>query len=325
MKRRLFVGLLLTTCALSGQTPAQRRALVHGGEVWIPGPPLDHVPRWNGSLLVGCDQCRSNGPLLWTVDRQGRRDEIAFELAGAGFIAVDDIASGSDGALAVAGYALSNDSRIASFIAWISPDRKRQIVTRTWPFCPYMVALVPDGTIWAVGPVKVGDTTDNLTPNVLRHYDPSGRMIAAADVKARGYNGLAEVASGSYLRASPDRVGWLTHGCEYIEFSFSAVEIGRYNCPNGIWDSHSVGGIALSSANDVLVGGKDNGPLLTPFELDRARHTWNPVAVPADTANGWDHILGFDGLTLVTYPLAFPAGKLRWFNWAEGPAAASGH
>jgi len=54
-------------------------------------------------------------------------------------------------------------------------------------------------------------------------------------------------------------------------------------------------------------------------------HCEDCVAVPADTANGWDHILGFDGLTLVTYPLAFPAGKLRWFNWAEGPAAASGH
>jgi hypothetical protein len=317
MKRRLLVSLLLAICALSGQTPAHRRALVHESEDWIPGPPLDHVPEWNGSLLVGCDQCQSWGPILFTVDRQGRRDEVVFELPGSGFVNVDGMSSGPDGALAVVGYALSDDSRIARFIAWISPDRKRQIVTRVGPFRPYKVTVAPDGTIWTVGPVKAGDTTDDLYPNVLRHYEPSGRLLATATVKARPFLASAEVAAGSNLLASSDRIGWLTYGCEYIEFSFSAMEMGRYNCPLGAVNSFDVDGIGLSAEDDVVVGGRPKPPF-APLELNRITRTWDPVPVPADAARSWHRVIGFDGLSLVTLS---GGDKLRRFIWGEPPPA----
>jgi hypothetical protein len=244
---------------------------------------------------------------------------MTFRLPDAAYVSAEVIASGPDGALVVAGYALSADSRIASYIAWISPDRKRQIVNRVWPFRPYVVSVAPDGTIWAVGPVKIGDTTDDQSSNVLRHYEPSGRLLATVDVKARGYNGLASVSDGSKLRTSSDRVGWLTHACEYIEFSFSAVEMGRYECPNGIQDSQMVGGIALSSEGDLLVGGRTGPP--SPFELDRATKTWNPVSVPADILRRPYEVLGFDGSTLVTQS----SGRLQRFTLGEAPAPSNGH
>lgn len=314
----LFLLSSLAAGLLYGQLPAQHRALISEGETQIQGAPIYSVPRWKGSRLVGCDQCQSRGPILWTVDRQGRREEIVFEVPESGYISAWDIASGPDGALAVVGYAMSNDSRLADFVAWISPDRKRQIITRVWPYHPYAVTVAPDGTIWTVGPVKHEDSTVDLHANVLRHYDPSGRLLATVTVRGtRRYNGLARVAPASALMASNDRIGWLTNACEYIEFSFSAVEMGRYTCPNGILDGQTVGGVALSSANDLVVGGRRSGPL-APLELDRATRTWIPVPAPAGFHNVYG-ILGFDVLTLVTYPEAF---KLARLNWGDAPPAA---
>jgi len=111
---------------------------------------------------------------------------------------------------------------------------------------------------------------------------------------------------------SNDRVGWLTIACEYIEFSFSAQEIGRYTCPNGAPDILSAGSAALSSADDLLVAGKPSGPL-APLALDRSTGKWNPVAVPADTRSAFE-LEGFDGLTLI---VRRSDGRLQPLTWAQ--------
>lgn len=102
------------------------------------------------------------------------------------------------------GYALSNNPQIVDFILWISPDWKRQIVTRVSPFHPYAVTVAPDGTIWAVGPVKQENSTEDLYPNVLRHYESSGRLLKTVVVSGlRYYNRLAGVGAASDLATGP--------------------------------------------------------------------------------------------------------------------------
>jgi hypothetical protein len=115
--------------------------------------------------------------------------------------------------------------------------------------------------------------------------------------------------------ASSDRVGWLTAACQYIEFSVDAVQLGSYDCPNGYKRIDEVSGVALSSADELFVGGKWVAPL-APLELDRSEGSWRPVPVYRDSGNT-QMILGFDGLTLVTNSMS---SSMRRYSWSEGPA-----
>jgi hypothetical protein len=134
------------------------------------------------------------------------------------------------------------------------------------------------------------------------------------------YNGRTVVADGSDLMASQDRVGWLTNACQYIEFAFDAVELGRYACPNTAKNNSDVGGFALSYGGDAVVGGLRHGSL-APLELDRASGTWVPTQAPSDEYH-LASILGFDGTTLVA--LSEPT-KLRRLSWqALAPGAVDG-
>ena len=79
------------------------------------------------------------------------------------------------------------------------------------------------------------------------------------------------MGDGSALIASNDRIGWLTLACKYYEFSFDGVQMGRYGCPNGQADIHQLGGVALSTANDLLVGASNAVGPLTPLELAESK------------------------------------------------------
>jgi hypothetical protein len=48
---------------------------------------------------------------------------VAFQIPGAGYINVTDVAAGPDGGLTAVGFAISGDSREGTFIASISADR----------------------------------------------------------------------------------------------------------------------------------------------------------------------------------------------------------
>ncbi len=266
----------------------------------IPGvvPSDGWIPRWRNNWLVGCEHCQGS-PLLYTVDAGGRRETIALDIAASAFTYVHDVTVGADRSIAAVGRAISDDSRKGTFIVWISPDRSRQVVTRVWPYTPYVVAMASDGTIWTVGAVLT-DTYRTMYPNVLRHYAPSGQLLTSTNIlNARPNSGGAyTVNQASTLMVSKDRVGWLTFACQYLEFSTDGVELGRYNCPNGPTTITELGGVALSPSDDLLVGAKNAAPL-APLELNRATGNWKPVTVLMDSGNT-NEILGFDGATLVT-------------------------
>jgi len=311
--RKMFCTFSLAIFGLFPEMAlAQRQLVATNDDAPVLIPMTGHVPRWTNNRLAGCDHC-DGAPILYTADQWGDRGTTVLGIPGSDFTSVYDVAAGSDGSLAAVGLAMSGDSRMGTFIAWIAPDRSRQVITRVWPYSPTVAAIAPDGTIWTVG-AMMNDTPRVVYPNVLRHYAPSGQLLASTIVgrtRPTAPNAY-KVSETSALMVSSDRVGWLTSACQYLEFSFDAVELGRYGCPNGYSSIHKIGGVALSSADDLLVGGSHEVGPLALLELDRATNTWNPVQVLQDSGKT-NTLLGFDGLTLITEAVG---PLLRRYAWS---------
>jgi hypothetical protein len=294
------ISLALFFAVLGSSLPATAQHQITAMHDDIEGAVLlgGWVPRWTNDRLAGCEMCQG-APILYTVDRTGNRETVTLDIAESSYVTAYDVAAGADGSIAAVGSAISGDSRTGTFIVWVSPDRSRQVVTRVWPFAPHVVAVAPDGTIWAVGAVG-NDSHRMVYPNVLRHYAPSGQLLTSTIVVGakRSKTGVSNVGEASTLMTSTDRVGWLTSACQYLEFSSGGVELGRYNCPAGYTAINQLGGSALSPSDDLVVGAKQAAPL-APLELDRATGEWKAVPVLQDSGKT-NEILGFDGLTLIT-------------------------
>jgi hypothetical protein len=321
MKLRWLIGILalLATALLSGQTSTRGLVLTQGNTA-LPSP-LQGNMRWTGSRLAGCDYCGGGGrSTLWTVDRGGNRTAVPFEIPGANSTFVRDVAAGPDGSLTAVGFSITGESRQGAFIAWISPETTHQVITKVWPYSPSVVTVASDGSIWTVGDL-FNEKAYVQTYNVLRHYTTSGQLLTSAIIRGVRQNGghTYKVSPASVILASNDRIGWLTSACQYIEFSFDAAQLGSYTCPNGYSRAGDVSGVALSSADDLLVGGKSLAPL-APLELDRATNTWKQVPVYQDSGNT-NSLLGFDGLTLVTLPMPTPGQgtATRRYTWSDSP------
>ena len=318
MKIRWLIGLLMAASLLPGQGSTERGLVLAPDNVSFLPPLMGHM-RWTGNRLASCDYC-ADKPVLWAVDRQGNREAVAFAVPGAYLTQVWDEASGPDGSFTAVGLATSDDSRSGSFIAWISPDTTRQVITRVQPYSPRAVTVASDGTIWSVGEM-LNENRRVVYPNVLRHYTSSGQLLASTVVRGvrKNSGGLYNVSMMSELMVSNDRIGWLTATCQYIEFSFDAVQLGSYACPNGYTEIIGVRGVALSSADDLLIGGKWMAPF-APLQLDRAANTWKPVPIYQDSGKTV-RLLGFDGNTLVG--LSSKVFAMRRYTWADPPVAAA--
>jgi len=305
----MFVGVLATVSLNAQVAPKQvdqtasKHAFTHERDVetafqW------PYVPRWDGAFLVGLMSNHSNGPVIVTIDRDGRRDETLFTLQDAGHINLFDMAASSNGEIATIGDALGGE-RGTTFVARISSDRKNQVVTRVWPYCPMVMTFAPDGTIWTIGHLKDEENTREVAYHVLRRFDPSGKLLGSTILSVKGDTS----DQASYLRASKDRVGWYcTRGGEYVEFSLDGTEIARYDGP-GVKE-RDISGVALSAENDVVVGRLANGKSELEM-LDRQNRTWVPVSVPQEFATTYMRVYGFDGTTLVT---SHSNTELRRFN-----------
>jgi hypothetical protein len=256
------------------------------------------VPTWRWGALYGLDHNRSTEPRLWSADRDGKREDVWFSIPGRPLVTVLSVTGGPDGAIAVSGTANSSDSRAATFVAWISPDRKQQTLIRVGPYMVWSTAIGPDGRIWTTGYI-MDENHFPVTYNVIRSYDRSGAMLSSREVAAKSdfaHHGR-DAAASSYLMTSNSAVGWLTNAGEYIELGFDGRELARFDPPPslvlpGAWPC----GAGLSANGEVLVGvSRETGsPSWWALALDRQARTWT-VALPPD---GHQVIVaGFDGET----------------------------
>ncbi len=124
-------------------------------------------PRWEGGKLVGYLHNHSSGPIIYTMDRDGTRDETLFTLKDGALIHVSDLAGSPNGEIAIVASALTSDTGGTTFLARISAEREHQTITRTWPYCPKVVTFAADGNIWTIGNMKSEDGTQDLARNVL--------------------------------------------------------------------------------------------------------------------------------------------------------------
>ena len=299
-----FVVLGALALPLIGAQPKRTftvEADIETSDVWR------EFPRWNAGQLVGVHSNRSDAPVIYTVDRDGRRDEYLFTISDAKGIHINDVAITPDGEIGLVGGAYGVEGRYTTFVARIAPDRKSQTVTRTWPYCPIVVTIAADGSIWTIGRLKNEEGTEDLAEAVLRTYGEKGTALQSGRINIQ--RPLRRTIEVSYLFSSRDRVGWLTTGGEYIEFSLDGKEIGRYKGPEGS-DRGIGGGVAMSEDNDVVAGNFDNGKAEFVV-LDRSSGEWVPGSFEKEQAPRWVRVLGFDGTTLVTTPAN---GRLRRFK-----------
>jgi hypothetical protein len=166
--------------------------------------------------LIGVEDNHSSAPVIFLIDKDGRRDQFSFSLPDAETIYVHGLATNSMGRVVIAGGAVSGDSKAGSFLALVEPDRKSQRVVRTWPYVPWEVVFAPDGSLWTVG-YTFHDTEDRVVKlNMLSHFDPQGKLLGSVPVQAKPeFPGHSAALSHSFLRTSSDRMGWFTNGMEY--------------------------------------------------------------------------------------------------------------
>jgi hypothetical protein len=256
------------------------------------------VPQWSGTLIVGFEDNLTNAPLVDAIDRDLNRDGISFEIPGANLINIRGVGGGFDGSILVGGNAFSGDSRRAGFIAWIPPDRRRRTLIQTEPFRPEAVVMAADGVIWAAGLIWDGKEGRNNTHSVVQRYDTTGKLLSSLQVPgAKSDSHMAGMADGSsHLLASKNRVGWLTNGYEYVEFSLDGTMLDRFDGPQ---ESGVVGfaGWGLSAENQVVLGlAIGNGSKV--MALDRVARSWAPMPLPGHQPGEWVRVIGFDGATL---------------------------
>ena len=268
-----------------------------------------HVPAWSGNLLLRVEDNLTASPLIDTTTRDGVHEAIAFDVAGSDLVNIRSVAAGNDGSILVAGNAFSRDSRRAGFLSYITPDRRNRTLIQTAWFFPETAALAADGTIWAIGSTFDGLEGRHNTFNVLQRYDRAGKMLSSSHSAGAiaWSNSSFDAGESSHLLPSRDRVGWLTNGCQYIEFSLTGAELGRFGPPEGMSQQGALQGVAISGSGHLVLskrGGAGSGMLA----LDRESASWSPVIVVGQSPSASLTVLGFDGEALV---VSQGAGKLR--------------
>jgi hypothetical protein len=253
------------------------------------------LPLWSGHSLLQVEKNYSAAPVLYAIDKNGNREDIPLAIPKAFRIGVWSASAGRDGALAVLTSALSDDSRGALVLNWISPDRTRRTMTRIdRPYIAERVVIAADGTIWTAGE----SVDNNVKAPVLWRFDSSGKQLGAyvpGDTLRGRYP-----AEHSFLVSSRDRIGWYTGPNEYIEFAFDGTMIGRFP---GFPPAEGVRteAAALSDDNDVLICNKNsNTHTYQLYALDRVTRAWDPVTFT--DKSDITLISGFEGTTLVTIP-----------------------
>ena len=228
---------------------------------------------------------------------------MCFHFPGGRRITILGVAAAAGGSLAVIGFFYDADGRPVHFLSCIAKDHLTKTVTRLSPYLPSALTVAPDGVIWTVGWVE-GSDGDVQQPNVMKRFDPSGKLLSTLPLQVRGIprQSRGDVTAWSILRASKDRVAWLTSANQYLEFALDGSELARLNGPTGRMDRDMISAsFVLSASNDALVSfateGPDGSPALKIWSLDRSKSVWSSVeAAKPPTAF---HLFGFDGDAVV--------------------------
>jgi hypothetical protein len=243
---------------------------------------------WNGHVLIGVEKNRTSAPIVWTLDGSSRKDETRFPIPDAATVNILSLAGAADGTITVAGYTSGGKG----FIGIIPPGRGDNMIIRPEKYRPSVITIAPDGVIWTIGGDTDPDKPDKHWFNVLKRFSPSGKLLSSEALKVFGEpNDPIDAATGSLLRSSRDRVGWLTTGkAGYLEYSLDGRETNRFPGPPVGKSYPGVTNVALGDDFEVVAGG-GAGKVWT---LDRGKGVWNPAQFEGEPLQ-YAMVFGFEG------------------------------
>jgi hypothetical protein len=266
---------------------------------------------WTGGNLVVITDRWSASPTLTIFDRDGNQTStFRFTIPGADLINIYDnsVALAKDGSLAIIGTVDLNGSRGATFVAWVSPDRRHQTVIRSTSFFPESVTMPSDGTIWVSGykkPTLPGERVDNSHQLILR-YDTSGKLLGSTSPLLNIPDSTVVGRPPSILVSWGDGVGWYyPREQAYVEFSLDGSVAHRLKGPQ---NPRGVFTLAACPNGNVFAASKkgtDGGV----FSLDRGQADWSF----APRQEKWGELLGCDGTSLVSIS---DFDKISWLDTA---------
>ena len=148
------------------------------------------------------------------------------------------------------------------------------------------------------------DEATLLEINIMKRFDRDLRPLATTRLRVKGklLSGdnparIRDASEYSVLRATRDRIGWLTNAYEYIEFSPDGQETGRYpalECGGRAAFAY----LALSERNVAIAA---VGYCKPPgyWILNREIRQWERLGSVAADPLDWNTPLGFDSDALV--------------------------
>jgi hypothetical protein len=279
------------------------------------------VPKWSGDVLIAVEGDRSVSPLVYAFGPDGRElSRIEFTLPGARLVGIDDTAHGSDGTIALCGFAIDATGRFGNYLALISADGKRQKVIRTDPYLAQAVTITRDGTVWTQGVevTPVGRNVSATDAGVIRHFDSSGKMLGS--YLSQSQLSCAEMTLGlDNFTSSLSRVGWYQGGGHYyFEVTLDGILQQYPVVPRG-GPRESVSGLAITDNDDVYVAMRRTAGVTELFRLQRDKGIWLPVRLRrsvSDEPESSNVLLGAYGEKLVFR--TFSPQRLRMFARKSG-------
>jgi hypothetical protein len=312
-------AVILVTILGSNLASAQSARVLTRGEVTqivLAMPVPDHPvvpPIWSGHALLNLIVNETRTPVIDSITADGLTEEVRFSIPDWTRITVAGLWGGEDGEIVAGGFGVTGQIELKGFVVRIARDRTQQTVIPVENLLIRAMTVGPSGVIWAMGSGKDQETGD-VHQNILTRLSPTGKVLSSTMLDLPGKPSYT-VARPTSMRASTDRVAWVTERNDYVEFGTDGTEMthiaGPPKSPNDMYNTMFGTAFALSYANTALIskvvtskavrGKKPSNPTtLQIWTLDRVKQNW----FLSESANGAfptsTSIFGFDGETLVT-------------------------
>ena len=305
--------LILIAALCAAVHPMRSGQLVpHGRVEKLPHRVLGYapMPRFQAGHVFSRDRSMSS---IWidSVDEHGGEPvDHAIKLPDSIRLSVGDIAVSYDGSVAVCSEAVDRDGHLASLIAWIEPGGPPTQIVRTSPFAPTGIGFTADGSLWAAGIEKVNRSDAYPSHDVVRQYDPEGRLVRSLLSRAEFSDDHWHPAYASLLVTSRHYVAFVSREAgTWTLISSAGVVVG--NGAIGVGGKFQIVTAAVTDSGRIFVSiHRAADKHLTLFEVGN-----DPVRIDSIGFLAPEHfgpVVGSDGESLV-----FLSNQNHDFVWAN--------